>query len=97
MIVVDQFLTALLEEGQVLLGEIRGSKDWSLYGKRIGPIPGSVVSNGGRYIDVALCIDSNQEKVLGMVSHKMSINFQAIYLGQEAMENFVFPDEIITK
>ena len=73
MIVVDQFLTALLEEGQVLLGEIRGSKDWSLYGKRIGPIPGSVVSNGGRYIDVALCIDSNQEKVLGMVSHKMSI------------------------
>ena len=49
---VDQFLVALLEDYQILLGEIRGSKEWTLHGRHIGHIPGSVARNEGRYLDV---------------------------------------------
>ena len=70
LIISDQFLVALLDEGQVLLGEIRGSKDWSLYGKHLRHIPGPVVSNGGRYIDVALGYDGNQEKILVVLGER---------------------------
>lgn len=65
IVLVDALFAALLEEGIVVLGELRankGSKDWVLHAKSACTPPGTNIQGGGRYLDLALIRNSGENK-----------------------------------